>query len=49
MYFEARHTDTIAFIANAYRDDISITGGVIRRECAGLYYGPNDRLEESDL
>jgi tRNA(adenine34) deaminase len=48
MYFEARHTDTIAFIADAYRDDIAITGGVLRQECAGLYYGPEDPVSEDE-
>ena len=42
MYFEARHVDTIDFIRNAYRDDITIQGGVLREACAALYYGPND-------
>ena len=48
MYFEDRHTDTLAFIADAYRDDITVEGGVLRAECANLYYGPNDTppLEE---
>ena len=44
MYFEARHTDTLAFIANAYRDDIVIEGGCLRVECAALYYAPDARL-----
>ena len=42
MYFEDRHIDTMTFIADAYRDDIVIEGGVLRAECAALYYGPND-------
>jgi len=42
MYFEARHIDTLAFVANAYRDDIEIEGGCLREACAALYYGPND-------
>jgi tRNA(adenine34) deaminase len=42
MYFEARHVDTISFITDAYRDDISIEGGLLRGDCAALYYGPND-------
>ena len=42
MYFEARHVDTIDFIRKAYRDDIIIEGGVLREDCAALYYGPND-------
>ncbi len=35
MYFEARHVDTLGFIADAYRDDIVIEGGCLREECAG--------------
>jgi tRNA(adenine34) deaminase len=42
MYFEDRHMNTIDFIRDAYRDDMSIVGGVLEMECAGLYYGPND-------
>jgi tRNA(adenine34) deaminase len=48
MYFEDRHVNTLAFVADAYRDDITIEGGVLRAECAALYYGPDDHppLEE---
>jgi tRNA(adenine34) deaminase len=42
MYFEDRHIDTLAFIQDAYRDDIAIEGGCLRDECATLYYGPDD-------
>ncbi len=42
MYFEDRHIDTMTFIEDAYRDDIVIEGGVLRADCAALYYGPND-------
>lgn len=38
MYFETRHIDTLDFIANAYRDDLTFTSGVLRNECAQLYY-----------
>ncbi len=44
MYFEARHIDTLSFIADAYRDDIVIEGGVLRDECAALYYPPDADL-----
>jgi len=44
MYFEARHIDTLTFISDAYRDDITIEGGCLREECAELYYGPDDQL-----
>jgi tRNA(adenine34) deaminase len=42
LYFEARHIDTLDFVAQAYRDDISIEGGVLRDECAQLYWRPWD-------
>lgn len=48
MYFEARHVDTLAFIGDAYRDDIEITGGVLRRECAKLYYPPDAALSDAE-
>ncbi len=48
MYFEARHIDTIDFIRNAYRDDLSVEGGVLKDECARLYYGPSDHPPESE-
>jgi len=48
MYFEDRHIDTLSFIADAYRDDIVIEGGVLRAECAALYYGPDDEVPEEE-
>jgi tRNA(adenine34) deaminase len=48
MYFEARHVDTLAFVAKAYRDDLTIEGGVLREECASLYYRPWDKVPEDD-
>jgi tRNA(adenine34) deaminase len=48
MYFEARHVDTLAFIEDAYRDDVSITGGVLREACAALYYGPDDDVPSDE-
>ena len=48
MYFEARHVDTLAFIGDAYRDDVSISGGVLRAECAKLYFGPDDHVPEAE-
>jgi tRNA(adenine34) deaminase len=44
MYFEARHIDTLSFIADAYRNDIVIEGGCLRNECAKLYYPPDAHL-----
>ena len=48
MYFEARHVDTLGFIGDAYRDDVSIQGGVLRAECARLYFGPDDDVPEDE-
>ena len=48
MYFEARHIDTLDFITKAYRDDLTFTGGVLRRECAELYYPPDMVLPPDD-
>ena len=42
MYFEDRHLDTMNFIRDAYRTDIEVVEGVLRAECAALYYGPHD-------
>lgn len=42
MYFEERHLDTLDFIADAFRDDLVMLGGVLRDDCAALYYGPGD-------
>jgi tRNA(adenine34) deaminase len=52
MYFENRHLDTLDFIRDAYREDLSIEGGVLGTECASLYYGPNDnppREEQTNI
>jgi tRNA(adenine34) deaminase len=48
MYFEDRHLGTMDFIADAYRDDLSIEGGVLKHECAALYYGPDDDPPEAE-
>ena len=48
MCFEARHVDTLSFIADAYRDDIEIEGGCLREECATLYFGPDDDVPEDE-
>ena len=44
IYFETKHTDTLSFIAKAYRVDIDISGGCLRTDCANLYYGPDDQV-----
>ena len=48
MYFEAKHVDTLAFIGDAYRDDIEIEGGCLAEECASLYYSPDADLSADE-
>ena len=48
MYFEDRNLDTVDFIRDAYRDDLSLEGGCLKDECAALYYGPDDDVPEDE-
>ncbi len=48
MYFEDRHLDTDNFIRDAYRKDLVIEGGLLARECAELYYKPDQDLAFED-
>jgi tRNA(adenine34) deaminase len=41
MYFEDRHLDTVDFIRDAFRDDLSLQGGLLAKECAVLYVPPD--------
>ena len=36
------------FVAKAYRDDLRIEGGVLKDECAKLYYRPWDKVPENE-
>ena len=40
MYFEDRHMNAIDFICDAYRDDLSLQGGILAVECAALCIPP---------
>ncbi|AKM11242.1 nucleoside deaminase [Croceicoccus naphthovorans] len=46
MYFEDRHLSTLDFIADAYKADLTLTGGVRADECAPLYFRPWDDVPE---
>lgn len=48
MYFEAKHLDTMDFVRDAWRDDLSIEGGCLVAECAALYYGPEDDVPQEE-
>jgi tRNA(adenine34) deaminase len=40
MYFEDRHLSTENFIHDAFKDDITLEGGLLAQECATLYVPP---------
>ena len=48
MYFEDRHLDVLDIIDDAFRNDMTATGGVLRQECVALYYKPGDEPPEQE-
>ena len=48
MYFEDEHLDIFDYLRDAYKDDLSVTGGVLADECADLYFRPWDDVPEED-
>jgi tRNA(adenine34) deaminase len=40
-YFEDRHLDTVDFIRDAFRNDLTLQGGLMAKECATLYVPPD--------
>ncbi|WP_374414673.1 nucleoside deaminase [Novosphingobium colocasiae] len=46
MYFEDRHLSTLDFVADAYKDDLTLEGGVLAPDCARLYYRPCDDVPD---
>ena len=48
MYFEDQHLDTMNFIHDAYADSITVIEGVMRDECAALYWKPDDEPPQED-
>ena len=48
MYFEDRHLSTLDYVADAYKDDLELVGGVLADECAQLYFRPGDDVPEED-
>jgi tRNA(adenine34) deaminase len=41
QYFEDRHLDTVDFIRDAFRNDLTLQGGLLKQECAALYVPPD--------
>jgi tRNA(adenine34) deaminase len=48
MYFEDRHLDTVDFIRDAFRTDLSLEGGLLVKECAGLYVPPDAKVPKDE-
>ncbi len=48
MYFEGSHVDTMTFIRDAFRDDVTYTPGVLADACARLYQPPGADVPESE-
>ncbi len=46
-YFEDRHLDTVDFIRDAFRTDLTLEGGLMAVECAALYV-PADAIIPKD-
>ncbi|KQM63342.1 cytosine deaminase [Sphingomonas sp. Leaf17] len=49
MYWEDRHIDTVDFVRDAWRDDLVYEGGVLREDCAALYFRPWDKLSQDQI
>ena len=48
MYFEDRHLSTLDFVADAWKDDLALEGGVLAQDCARLYFRPWDHVPEEE-
>lgn len=46
MYFEDRHLSTLDYVADAYKQDLSLDGGILADDCAPLYFRPWDDVPE---
>jgi tRNA(adenine34) deaminase len=44
QYFEDRHLDTVDFIHDAFRRDLSLEGGLMVKQCAALYVPPDAKV-----
>jgi hypothetical protein len=36
------------FVRDAFRDDLSVSGGLLSDECASLYIGPNEEVPKGE-
>jgi tRNA(adenine34) deaminase len=42
MYFDTRDLNTADLVADAFKDDTEVVGGVLKNECAALYVGADE-------
>jgi tRNA(adenine34) deaminase len=47
-YFEDRHLDTVDFIRDAFRNDLTLEGGLMVEECAALYVPPDAKVPKDE-
>jgi len=48
MYFDVKHVNTADLVADAFREDLEVIGGVLAQECAQFYYRPGDHPPEEE-
>ncbi len=48
MYFENRNLDIMDFVRDAFKDDLTLTGGLLGDRCAEMYYGPQDNPPQKE-
>ncbi len=49
MYFDSKHIDAVDLIRDAFREDLTIEGGVLAGECAQLYWRPGDNPPQEEI
>ena len=48
MYFDSKHINAADLIADAFKEDVELVGGVLTEQCAALYYRPGDHPSEDE-
>ena len=48
MYFENRNLDILDFVRDAFKDELTLTGGLLGDRCAELYYKPDDKPPQKE-
>ena len=48
MYFDTKHINTADLVADAFKNDLEVVGGVLADECVTLYYRPDANPPEQE-